>query len=152
MRPTNGTNLGDRASILEGETRSNDIFEGEGETLKPLKDTASTPDDKSASFAVEEERQGTQQERTLPSAEIRALFDRIAPVYDRLNQDLSWGQHRIWKKMAVKWVQPQVGDVGLDLCCGSGDLAVLLARRVGQTGRVIGVDFAAQQLAIARDR
>ncbi|MDY6781722.1 MAG: bifunctional demethylmenaquinone methyltransferase/2-methoxy-6-polyprenyl-1,4-benzoquinol methylase UbiE [Cyanobacteriota bacterium] len=93
-----------------------------------------------------------QGEQSPPSSDIRALFNRIAPVYDRLNQELSWGQHRIWKKMAVKWAEPREGDVGLDLCCGSGDLAVLLARRVGQTGRVIGVDFAAEQLAIARDR
>lgn len=82
--------------------------------------------------------------------DIQALFNRIAPVYDRLNQELSWGLHRIWKQMAASWADPQPGDCGLDLCCGSGDLALLLARRVGKTGKVVGVDFSAQQLAIAR--
>ena len=38
-----------------------------------------------------------------PASEIKDIFDRIAPVYDRLNDRLSFGQHRIWKKMAVKW-------------------------------------------------
>ncbi len=95
------------------------------------------------------------------AAEIKALFDRIAPQYDGLNSWLSLGQHRIWKLMAVKWTEPKQGYVGLDLCCGSGDLALLLARQIGSgaarkagkvMGKVIGVDFAPQQLAIARHR
>ena len=86
------------------------------------------------------------------SLEIKALFDRIAPVYDQLNDRLSFGQHRVWKRMAVKWCEPKRGEVGLDLCCGSGDLALLLAKQVGVTGKVIGVDFASEQLKIAHSR
>jgi demethylmenaquinone methyltransferase/2-methoxy-6-polyprenyl-1,4-benzoquinol methylase len=90
---------------------------------------------------------------TSPAAsEIQAIFDRIAPVYDQLNNWLSLGQHRIWKLMAVKWSEASPKDVGLDVCCGSGDLAQLLARQVGSSGRVIGVDFSKEQLAIARQR
>jgi len=85
-------------------------------------------------------------------SEIRHLFDRIAPVYDQLNQWLSLGQHRIWKKMAVKWCDLEPGEIGLDLCCGSGDLAELLARDVGTTGQVYGVDFSPALLAIAKAR
>jgi demethylmenaquinone methyltransferase/2-methoxy-6-polyprenyl-1,4-benzoquinol methylase len=77
----------------------------------------------------------------MTATQIRTIFDRIAPVYDQLNDWLSLGQHRIWKQMAVKWSQPQPGETCLDLCCGSGDLALLLGRRVGHTGHVIGVDF-----------
>ncbi|EKQ71262.1 ubiquinone/menaquinone biosynthesis methyltransferase [Leptolyngbyaceae cyanobacterium JSC-12] len=83
---------------------------------------------------------------------IRDLFDRIAPVYDRLNNWLSLGQHRIWKQMAVKWSGAKIGDRCLDVCCGSGDLAQMLAERVGKTGEVIGLDFAPEQLAIAQQR
>jgi len=83
---------------------------------------------------------------------IRAIFDRIAPVYDQMNDWLSLGQHRIWKQMTVKWSSAQPGDTCIDLCCGSGDLALQLARQVGQTGRVYGVDFAPAQLAIAQER
>lgn len=86
------------------------------------------------------------------SEQVQALFNRIAPVYDQLNDWLSLGQHRIWKQMCVKWSQATVGDVCLDLCCGSGDITFLLARRVGKTGMVYGVDFSAELLAIARDR
>ncbi len=84
--------------------------------------------------------------------EIRTLFNRIAPVYDQLNNELSLGQHKIWKRMTVKWSGAKVGDACLDVCCGSGDIAELLFNRVGPTGRVVGVDFAVEQLAIARQR
>lgn len=86
-----------------------------------------------------------------PSADtIRALFDRIAPVYDDFNQQLSWGFHRVWKQMAVDWSAAGTGHTCLDVCCGSGDLALLLARRTGPTGEVHGVDFSAAQLRIAQ--
>lgn len=87
-----------------------------------------------------------------PASEIQAIFDRIAPVYDLLNDRLSFGQHRIWKMMAVKWSEANFGDTALDLCCGSGDLALMLAKRVGKIGKVVGLDFSCQQLAIAKQR
>jgi demethylphylloquinol methyltransferase len=84
--------------------------------------------------------------------EIQQLFNRIAPNYDRLNDWLSLGQHRIWKKMAIKWCAPQPGQRYLDLCCGSGDLALLLAPSLYPDGRVVGIDFAQETLAIATQR
>ncbi|MDJ0690941.1 MAG: bifunctional demethylmenaquinone methyltransferase/2-methoxy-6-polyprenyl-1,4-benzoquinol methylase UbiE [Xenococcaceae cyanobacterium MO_188.B32] len=90
---------------------------------------------------------------TSPSAaDIKVIFDRIAPVYDDLNNWLSLGQHRIWKLMAVKWSNPQAGDIALDICCGSGDLTIMLAKQVGRDGKVIGLDFATEQLAIASQK
>jgi len=84
--------------------------------------------------------------------EIRALFDRIAPVYDQLNDWLSLGQHRVWKEMTVKWSDAQLGDIGLDLCCGSGDLTFQLARHVGREGKIYGVDFSTNLLASAQKK
>lgn len=88
----------------------------------------------------------------VPSDQVQSLFNRIAPVYDQLNQSLSLGLHQVWKQMAVKWADPQVGQQVLDLCCGSGDLTMLLAREVGETGSVCGVDFSAELLDVARGR
>ncbi|KAF1874793.1 hypothetical protein Lal_00007407 [Lupinus albus] len=82
----------------------------------------------------------------------QALFSRIAPVYDNLNDLLSLGQHRIWKRMAVSWTGAKMGDRVLDVCCGSGDLAFLLSEKVGSDGKVIGLDFSKQQLLIASSR
>lgn len=86
------------------------------------------------------------------AAEVQTIFNRIAPVYDRFNDRLSFGQHRIWKQMTVSWVAPEPGDAALDLCCGSGDLALLLAKRIGVTGSVWGVDFSPELLALAQQR
>ena len=86
------------------------------------------------------------------SNEVRTIFNRIAPVYDQLNDRLSLGQHRIWKEMTVKWSGVKLGDTSLDLCCGSGDLTFRLARHVGMTGQIYGVDFSANLLDTAQER
>jgi len=86
------------------------------------------------------------------SQPIQTLFNRIAPVYDQLNDWLSLGMHRVWKRMAVKWCDPPTGGTVLDVCCGSGDLARLLAEQVGPQGQVFGLDFSSEQLAIAHQR
>jgi demethylphylloquinol methyltransferase len=86
------------------------------------------------------------------STDIQAIFNRIAPVYDRLNNDLSLGIHWVWKQMAVSWSGAKAGSVCLDICCGSGDITQLLAKQVGTTGTVIGADFAPAQLANAADK
>ena len=82
----------------------------------------------------------------------QALFDSIAPVYDELNDSLSLGLHRIWKRMTVQWSGAAAGQAVLDVCCGSGDLALLLAEAVGPSGSVVGLDFAPAMLADARQR
>ena len=83
---------------------------------------------------------------------VQELFNRIAPVYDSLNQWLSLGQHHIWKMMAVKWSRPNKGGRALDICCGSGDLAGILSQKVGKTGKVHGLDFSIEQLAVAKEK
>lgn len=88
----------------------------------------------------------------MSSAEIRSIFNRIAPVYDQLNDWLSLGQHRIWKEMTVKWSAAKTGDTCLDLCCGSGDLAFRMARKVGRSGKVVAVDFSSELLEVAHLR
>ncbi len=86
------------------------------------------------------------------STDIQAIFNRIAPVYDRLNNDLSLGIHWVWKQMAVSWSGAKSGDTCLDICCGSGDITQLMAKQVGITGTVIGADFAPAQLENAADK
>lgn len=89
---------------------------------------------------------------TMTAPERQELFNRIAPVYDNLNDWLSLGQHRVWKHMAISWSRAKPGDTVLDICCGSGDLAFLLAKKVGCNGKVTGLDFAKDQLLIASER
>lgn len=70
----------------------------------------------------------------------------------QLNDALSLGLHRVWKRMAVRWSGARRGDRVLDLCCGSGDVARLLASRVGPAGGVVGLDFAREMLLDAEKR
>ncbi|HBP54000.1 MAG TPA: bifunctional demethylmenaquinone methyltransferase/2-methoxy-6-polyprenyl-1,4-benzoquinol methylase, partial [Synechococcus sp. UBA8638] len=86
-----------------------------------------------------------------PAAMFR-LFDRTAPTYDLLNDVLSLGLHRLWKRQAVALLQPRPGERIVDLCCGTGDLTLLLAERVRPHGRVIGVDGSAAALEQAPQR
>ncbi|ONK81219.1 uncharacterized protein A4U43_C01F26650 [Asparagus officinalis] len=86
------------------------------------------------------------------SADRQLLFNRIAPVYDNLNDVLSLGQHRVWKRMCLSWSGAKRGDRVLDLCCGSGDLAFLLSQTVGPHGQVFALDFSCEQLSIASAR
>ncbi|WOD40663.1 bifunctional demethylmenaquinone methyltransferase/2-methoxy-6-polyprenyl-1,4-benzoquinol methylase UbiE [Nodosilinea sp. E11] len=95
---------------------------------------------------------GLAQPSSPTATDIQGLFDRIAPVYDSLNERLSFGLHRVWKRMAVRWSGAAPGHTTLDLCCGSGDLALMLARAVGSTGTVYGLDFSAELLGVAAKR
>ena len=84
--------------------------------------------------------------------QVRDLFDRIAPAYDTLNDLLSLGLHRLWKRQAMAWLAPRPGQRLLDLCCGTGDLALVLAEKVRPGGLVLGIDAAAAPLVRARER
>ena len=90
--------------------------------------------------------------RPRDSTAVRGLFEQIAPEYDRLNDLLSLGLHRLWKRQALLWLCPSPGQRFVDLCCGTGDLALLLAARVRPGGQVLGLDAAAAPLDLARRR
>ena len=83
---------------------------------------------------------------------MRELFEDLAPRYDQLNDLFSFGLHRLWKRQAIAWLAPRPGQHLLDLCCGTGDLALLMASRVRPGGSVLGLDAAAAPLAVARRR
>jgi demethylmenaquinone methyltransferase / 2-methoxy-6-polyprenyl-1,4-benzoquinol methylase len=82
---------------------------------------------------------------TLSPDGVRAMFDRIAPVYDAMNRVMTMGLDRRWRRLAAAVVQP--GDRVLDAACGTGDLA-LEAERCG--GKVTGLDFSERMLERAR--
>jgi demethylmenaquinone methyltransferase/2-methoxy-6-polyprenyl-1,4-benzoquinol methylase len=83
------------------------------------------------------------------TALVRAMFDRIAPGYDRMNRIVSLGLDQRWRRAALAAIEVAPGDVVVDLACGTGDLAELAAAR---GARVIGVDSAREMLRGARRR
>jgi demethylmenaquinone methyltransferase/2-methoxy-6-polyprenyl-1,4-benzoquinol methylase len=83
---------------------------------------------------------------------VRGVFDSVAPRYDLMNDVMSFGLHRLWKRFAIGQTGLRKGQAALDVAAGSGDLSALLARRVGATGRVVVTDINARMLAHGRDR
>ena len=82
----------------------------------------------------------------LSAADVRTMFDRIAPVYDVMNRAMTAGLDRGWRRLTARAVVAP-GDRVLDVCCGTGDLA-LAARDEG--GRVTALDFSPRMLERAR--
>ncbi len=72
---------------------------------------------------------------------IRGMFSAIAGTYDVLNHVLSFNQDKAWRRKTVKLLGVGPGDRVLDVCTGTGDLAIELSGAVGPDGRVIGTDF-----------
>ncbi|MSW83275.1 MAG: bifunctional demethylmenaquinone methyltransferase/2-methoxy-6-polyprenyl-1,4-benzoquinol methylase UbiE [Actinobacteria bacterium] len=87
---------------------------------------------------------------TLEEPQVRAMFDRISGVYDRMNSVMTAGLHHHWRRRAADIAQVRAGDSVLDVATGTGDLAIELARRVGPSGSVIGSDFSEEMLSHAR--
>lgn len=87
---------------------------------------------------------------TLEEPEVRAMFDRIARVYDVMNSVMTAGLHHKWRERAIDLAQVGQGSKVLDVATGTGDLALAAARRVGPTGEVIGSDFSEAMLEGAR--
>lgn len=85
----------------------------------------------------------------LRAARVKELFTRIAPRYDLINDLQSFGLHRYWKHKVIGLARPLPADRALDICCGTGDLAFLLAQ---QGARVLGVDFSERMLEVALSR
>lgn len=80
------------------------------------------------------------------------MFDRISGVYDRMNRVMTAGLDQTWRQRAADRVRLEPGQRALDLCCGTGDLALALAERVGPEGQVTGADFSRPMLELARGK
>ena len=85
-------------------------------------------------------------------AHVSAVFDTVADRYDIMNDLMSLGLHRLWKRFAIDQLGVRPGHQVLDLACGSGDLTAQLARRVGQSGRVTAADINPAMLERARSK
>jgi demethylmenaquinone methyltransferase/2-methoxy-6-polyprenyl-1,4-benzoquinol methylase len=83
---------------------------------------------------------------------VRGVFDSVAGKYDLMNDLMSAGLHRLWKRFAVEATGVRPGMRVLDLAGGTGDMALLFADRVGPSGEVVLTDINGAMLAAGRDR
>lgn len=83
---------------------------------------------------------------------VKSVFDSVAPNYDIMNDLMSGGLHRLWKRYTIAVANPQPGQAVLDIAGGTGDLSSAFARRVGPTGQVVHTDINEAMLREGRDR
>ena len=88
---------------------------------------------------------------TEKQGKVRGVFDSVASKYDVMNDAMSGGLHRVWKRFAVDQLQLRKGERVLDLASGTGDLIRLMQPQVGATGMVLHTDINAAMLAEGRN-
>ncbi|HEY2716242.1 MAG TPA: bifunctional demethylmenaquinone methyltransferase/2-methoxy-6-polyprenyl-1,4-benzoquinol methylase UbiE [Solirubrobacterales bacterium] len=86
------------------------------------------------------------------AGQVNRMFDRVAGRYDALNSLMTAGLHHRWRERAAARTGLTPGDSALDVCCGTGDLALELARLVSPGGHVVGCDFSEPMLDLAREK
>jgi len=84
--------------------------------------------------------------------EVKNIFNKISYKYDFLNNLLSFGLHKLWKRKLVNLLEPLNGEDWADLCCGTGDLAFLISQKVSPRGSITGIDSAKDILNIAKKK
>jgi demethylmenaquinone methyltransferase/2-methoxy-6-polyprenyl-1,4-benzoquinol methylase len=83
---------------------------------------------------------------------VRSVFDSVAPKYDVMNDLMSAGLHRMWKRYTLTVANPQPGDRVLDIAGGTGDLSLAFSKKVGPTGQVVHTDINEAMLSEGRNR
>jgi len=86
------------------------------------------------------------------AGQVNRMFDRVAGRYDALNSLMTAGLHHRWRERAARRTGLGPGDSALDVCCGTGDLALELAQLVTPGGHVVGCDFSEPMLDLAREK
>lgn len=102
--------------------------------------------DKTTDFGFQKVAWGEKQKR------VGAVFDSVAGRYDLMNDLMSFGIHRLWKRFAIDLAGVRAGERVLDLAGGTGDLSAAMAARVGAAGQVVCSDINASMLGVGRQR
>jgi demethylmenaquinone methyltransferase/2-methoxy-6-polyprenyl-1,4-benzoquinol methylase len=103
-------------------------------------------EDKITHFGYQEVPEGEKAQR------VGAVFKSVAPSYDLMNDLMSLGLHRVWKRFALELSGVRAGSRVLDVASGSGDLALAFAKRAGPSGQVWMTDINAAMLGVGRDK
>lgn len=83
---------------------------------------------------------------------VHNTFEKISTKYDKLNDIISFNQHKRWRKKVMRQMNVKRGSKALDVCCGTGDWTIQLAQAVGKSGHVTGLDFSQNMLNVADEK
>ncbi|UXR79256.1 MULTISPECIES: demethylmenaquinone methyltransferase [unclassified Staphylococcus] len=84
--------------------------------------------------------------------QVHEVFQNISGKYDRLNNIISFEQHKSWRKKVMKEMNVQPGSIALDVCCGTADWTIALSHAVGPDGEVTGLDFSENMLKVGEEK
>jgi demethylmenaquinone methyltransferase/2-methoxy-6-polyprenyl-1,4-benzoquinol methylase len=116
-------------------------------------DSAAGPDAPAAAIGAASGASGVTSARRgnlVPAADVTAMFDEIAPVYDRLNTVMTFGRDAAWRRAAADAAHLLPGGAAIDVAAGTGKLAAILADRVGPFGHVLAIDLSHGMIERAR--
>ncbi|CAM2801946.1 demethylmenaquinone methyltransferase [Paenibacillus sediminis] len=82
---------------------------------------------------------------------VHSVFESIAPKYDLMNDILSFRRHKAWRKFTMQRMSMRPGDTAIDLCCGTCDWTVSMAKESG-SGKIVGLDFSESMLDVGRKK
>lgn len=82
---------------------------------------------------------------------VQSVFQKIAPKYDLMNDLISFRRHKAWRKFTMKQMNVQPGDTAIDLCCGTCDWTIAIAK-ASQNGRTVGLDFSSNMLEVGKQK
>lgn len=83
---------------------------------------------------------------------VQEIFTSVADKYDLMNDLMSFGTHRLWKRFVAEKTNLKPGDSAIDVCGGTADIAMLMAKKVGEKGRVVVYDINQEMLKFGRDK
>lgn len=84
--------------------------------------------------------------------QVHNVFQNISGKYDRLNNIISFEQHKTWRKRVMKEMNVKPGSKALDVCCGTAGWSISLSKAVGPNGEVTGVDFSENMLEVGKEK
>ncbi|OHS58344.1 demethylmenaquinone methyltransferase [Staphylococcus sp. HMSC69H07] len=84
--------------------------------------------------------------------QVHTVFQNISQKYDRLNNIISFEQHKVWRKHVMKEMRVKKDSVALDVCCGTADWTIALSNAVGPNGEVTGLDFSENMLKVGKEK
>ncbi|WP_068672003.1 demethylmenaquinone methyltransferase [Oceanobacillus sp. Castelsardo] len=83
---------------------------------------------------------------------VHHVFEKIYKNYDSMNSIISFQRHKAWRKDVMKRMKVKKKSSALDVCCGTGDWSISLAKAVGKKGSVVGLDFSKNMLSVAEKK
>lgn len=83
---------------------------------------------------------------------VHNVFESIAPKYDRMNNLISFGMHKYWRKFTMKKMQIKEGSSAIDVACGTCDWTIALAKATREDKHIVGLDFSQNMLGIGRKK